>query len=184
MESATLSNIYSTGRLQRGVTGKHLEIRRYGRACRDETSCSFPSFFGRRIHTHRRAAGTGSHCIPERRSDACWNAPRGVELVATCRRDGNITRGQAMGTLRHINQEFGSQQGKALYNQFERALSNLSYAASLAIFKFRLASHPPNNCLIVQKLTCGGLLVLGRIVPLYECGEIPKRGCYALGDPR
>ena len=47
-----------------------------------------------------------------------------------------------MGTLRHISQEFGSQQGKAFYNQFERALSNLSYAASLAIFKFRLAAPP------------------------------------------
>ena len=84
----------------------------------------------------------------------------------------------------YISQELGSQQGKAFYNHFERALSKLGYAARLSGNNFRPPpTHPTNNCLIVQKLTCGGLLVLGRIVPLYECGEIPKRGCYALGDP-
>ena len=88
---------------------------------------------------------------------------------------GTATRGQAMGTLRHISQESGSQQGKAFYNQFERALSNLSYAANLAIFEFRLASHPPNNCLIVQKLTCGGILVRSNCATLRVRGDTQAR---------
>jgi len=59
------------------------------------------------------------------------------------------TRGQAMGvppgTLRHISQESGYQQGKAFDNQFERALSNLSYAANLAIFRVSTRLPPTQH---------------------------------------
>jgi hypothetical protein len=51
------------------------------------------------LYAPPRAAGTPMRCMPERRSDACWNAPRGVELLATCRRDGNTraSNGRAAG---------------------------------------------------------------------------------------
>ena len=109
--------------LEYRVTGHYLEIQLCGlrenfvqflqkrkiRTCNRKQPASF---WNARLHViilqYLRAGGA-------RAADGrtLLNAPRGVELVATCRRDGNITRGQAMGTLRHISQEFGSQQGKA-----------------------------------------------------------------------
>ena len=67
----------------------------------------FTEFFGRLIYTHRRAR-------PVRRSDACRNA--GAMHAGTRRAVLSYwqlaveaaTRGQAMGTLRHISQESGS----------------------------------------------------------------------------
>ena len=53
---------------------------------------------------------------------------------------------------------------------------------TLEIFDF--PSHPPCIVQLRSKVNWWWPVWIGRIVPLYECGEIPKRGCYALGDPR
>jgi hypothetical protein len=75
--------------------------------------------------------------MPERRSDACWNAPRGVELLATCRRGGN-TRASNGDAEAYKPGVWLLARQSILQPVRDLALSNLSYAANLAIFEFRL----------------------------------------------